>query len=69
MAWQKDIEEKGMRRSEIARRERYTRARVTQIMKLIELPEDVKGQVLAGDKSVAGWTVRQGIEVASSAVG
>ena len=65
MAWQRDIEEKGMRRSEIARRERYTRARVTQIMKLVELPEDVKGMILVGDEAVAGWTVRKGIEVAA----
>ena len=41
------------------------RARVTQIMKLLELPGDVKGKILVGDEAVAGWTVRQGIEVAA----
>lgn len=61
MAWQRDIEERGLRRSDIARREGYTRARVTQIMKLLDLPEDVKAKVLSRSDEVAGWTVRRGI--------
>ena len=61
MAWQKDIEQLGMRRSEIARREGYTRARVTQIMKLLELPEDMQAAVLARDQSVSGVTAKAAI--------
>ena len=59
MAWQRDIEEQGMRRSEIARREGYTRARVTQIMGLVKLPDEVKSLLLAGDDQVAAMTIRE----------
>jgi hypothetical protein len=40
--WQKVIEAEGIDRAEIARRNGYTRARVTQLMSLLRLPDDLK---------------------------
>jgi len=42
------MEATGIRKADIARRERITRARVTQIMSLLKLPNDVKVRVLGG---------------------
>ena len=64
MAWQTDIEERGLRRADIARREGFTRARVTQVMKLLDLPDDVRKRLLDGDEEVAGMTVRDAIGIA-----
>ena len=61
MRWQKEMEEQGLRRADIARRERLTRARVTQIMHLLDLPEDVKVELLALDKGRPDWTVREAL--------
>ena len=65
IAWQKDIEESSMRRADIARREGLTRARVTQIMGLLDLPEDVRQKVLDRDPEVGSWTIRKGMEMAA----
>ena len=43
-AWQRQINQ-GVKRSEIARREGLTRARVTQLMKLSRLPKEVRRQI------------------------
>lgn len=48
MLWAAEMESSGIRRADIARREGITRARVTQVMSLLKLPEDVKVSVLAG---------------------
>ena len=58
MAWQREIEEHGLKRADIARREGITRARVTQIMSLLQLPPEVKDRLLAGTTDTAGMTVR-----------
>lgn len=63
MAWQRDIDEKGLRRADIARRERLTRARVTQIMSLLNLPEDVKAGLLGGGEP---RTIRGALQLAAS---
>lgn len=63
LAWQGDIENGGLRRSDIARREGLTRARVTQIMSLLKLPEDVKGRLLNGDSRLSTMTIRQGMSL------
>ncbi|MEK6608279.1 MAG: hypothetical protein AABZ30_11505 [Myxococcota bacterium] len=60
MRWQAEIEG-GLRRADIARRERLTRARVTQVMSLLDLPADVKTMLLAGDAEVEGWSVRRAL--------
>ena len=65
LRWQSIIDEEGVNRAEIALREGLTRARVTQLMKLVHLPDEVRAGVKAGDESFAGWSIRQAIELAA----
>jgi hypothetical protein len=60
MAWAVEMESSGIRRADIARREGITRARVTQVMSLLKLPEDVRVSVLAGGEP---RTIRGALEV------
>jgi hypothetical protein len=60
--WQKVIEAEGIDRAEIARRNGYTRARVTQLMSLLRLPDDLKTKLLGEDRDLAGWSVRRAIQ-------
>jgi len=46
MAWQQEIETGTINRAGIARRERVTRARVTQIMSLLDLPEGERERLM-----------------------
>ena len=62
MEWQKVIEAEGIDRAEIARRNGYTRARVTQLMSLLRLPDDLKTKLLAEDADLAGWSIRRAIQ-------
>ncbi len=62
MAWRAEIERGGVRQADIARRERLTRARVTQVMSLLDLPEEIKTTLLDGDGE--GWSVRQALHAA-----
>jgi hypothetical protein len=59
--WQKLIEQQSISRAEISRREGFSRARVTQLMRLLKLPEKVQQGLLAGAPEYAGWTVRRGL--------
>ena len=59
--WQKLIEQESITRAEISRREGLSRARVTQLMRLLKLPEKVQKGLLAGAPEYAGWTVRRGL--------
>ena len=59
--WQKLIEQESISRAEISRREGLSRARVTQLMSLLKLPEKVQQGLLAGAPEYAGWTVRRAI--------
>ena len=61
MAWQAEIETGEINRAGIARREGYTRARVTQVMGLLDLPEQLRGRLLTGDEAVAGMSVREAL--------
>ena len=61
LGWQKLIERESISRAEIARREGLSRARVTQLMRLLKLLEKVQQGLLAGVPEYAGWTVRQGL--------
>ncbi len=63
MGWQQQMREEGIRRADIARRERLTRARVTQIMSLLTLPEDVKVTLLAIDKGQPSWSIREALRL------
>ena len=61
MKWQAEIEGNGIRQADIARRERLTRARVTQMMSLLSLPDDLKVMLLAGDAEVEDWSIRRAL--------
>lgn len=60
MAWQAEIDG-GLRRADIARRERLTRARVTQMMSLLGLPDDLKAMLLGGHPEVEDWSIRRAL--------
>ena len=59
--WQKLIEQESITQAEISRREGLSRARVTQLMSLLKLPEKVQQGLLAGASEYVGWTVRRGL--------
>ena len=61
LGWRKQIEQESISRAEISRREGLSRARVTQLMSLLKLPEEVQQGLLAGAPEYAGWTVRRGL--------
>ena len=68
LGWQAEIAEKQLSRAGIARREGLTRARVTQLMGLLSVPEPVQAALLSGeDDQYASWSVRQALRVAASA--
>lgn len=69
MAWQAEIESGEMTRARIARRERVTRARVTQIMALLDLPEDVRDRLLAEGDEVRGMSIREALRTTKAAAG
>jgi hypothetical protein len=59
--WQKLIDQESISRAEISRREGLSRARVTQLMDLLKLPEKIQQGLLAGAPEYVGWTVRRGL--------
>lgn len=65
MAWQQEIEAGAMTRARIARRERVTRARITQVMALLDLPEDVRDRLLAEAEDVKGMSIREALRTAA----
>jgi hypothetical protein len=70
LGWQKLIEQESISRAEISRREGLSRARVTQLMSLLKLPEKVQQGMLAGAPEYSGWTMRRGLgEVSKQASG
>ena len=69
MAWQAEIEAGDMTRARIAGRERVTRARVTQVMSLLDLPQDVRDRLLAEDDDVRGMSIREALRTAKTATG
>jgi len=69
MAWQSEIESGTTNRAGIAKRERITRARVTQIMSLLDLPEDEKDRLLAEGDEVKGMSIREALRSAKAANG
>ncbi|MFH1468344.1 MAG: recombinase family protein [Pseudomonadota bacterium] len=64
LTWQAEIDAGDMTRAGIARREGLSRARVTQLMKLLDLPEQVKMKLLEGDPEVQGMTMRNAVRMA-----
>lgn len=69
MAWQAEVETGSINRAGIARRERVTRARVTQILSLCDLPDDVKARLLAEDEQLRGMSIREALKEAKAATG
>jgi len=68
MGWQAEIEAGQVIRADIARRERLTRARVKQIMSLLDLPDSMKAALLGGNGEPRGWSIRRALrEVAGVA--
>ena len=61
MRWEAEIQSGTVTRADIARRERLTRARVTQIMSLLKLDEDTKAMLQDG---VGDWSIRQALREA-----
>ena len=61
MAWQTEMRESGLTRADIARRENLTRARVTQVMSLLNLADNVKTKLLAEDPEVTDWSIRRAL--------
>ena len=51
----------GATRADIARREGITRARVTQLMKLLDLPAAVRGRLAADGPNTVGWSIRRAL--------
>lgn len=62
MSWQAEIEATGIRRADIARREGLTRARVTQVMSLLKLPDDMKAMLLDDRSEGEDWSVRRALQ-------
>ena len=64
LEWDAIMRRRGWTRSRLAAEVGYTKARVTQILHLLNLPDDLKQKLLAGRPEVEGMTVRNAIEVA-----
>ena len=58
LAWQVEIEAGEISRAGIARRESLSRARVTQLMKLLDLPHEVKDRLLGEAEDTGGRTIK-----------
>ena len=57
-AWEVEIEAGVVNRAGVARREGVSRARVTQVMSLLDLPEDVQQRLLTGEVI---WSIRKAL--------
>ncbi len=55
---------RGWSRSRLAVEVGYTRARITQIMHLLKLTDEMQEKLLVGRPEVAGMTIRNAIEAA-----
>ena len=54
------VKQESISRAEISRREALSRARVTQVMRLLMLPEKVQQGLLDSAPEYVDWTVRGG---------
>ncbi len=61
MSWQEEIDSGDETRASISRREELTRARVTQLMKLLELPNEVRQAMLSSPENYRDWTIRRAL--------
>ena len=63
LRWQEEIDSGSCTRASIARRENLTRARVTQLMKLLELPDAIKDAMLKDPEGYRDWTIRDALKM------
>ena len=56
--WRRELDAGGVNRADIARRELVSRARVTQILAMLELGPDVQKDLLDGTSQ---WSVRKAL--------
>ena len=63
--WNNRIEAEGICRAAIAREENITRARVTQLMKLLTLPADTQAKLLDDDLDYRRWSIRRAIRASA----
>ena len=56
--------QRGLRRADIARSEGITRARVTQVMGLLNLPVDLQNDLVDNKPYTRSWSVRHALEMA-----
>ncbi len=61
--WQEEIDSGSHTLASIARRENLTRARVTQLMKLLELPDAIKDAMLKDPEGYRDWTIRDALRM------
>ena len=61
--WQEEVDSGRHTRAGIARRENGTRARVTQQMKLLELPDAIKDAMLKDPEGYRDWTIRDALRM------
>jgi hypothetical protein len=64
--WENRIEVEGVCRADIARQEGVSRARVTQLMHLLTLPEDTRRRAESGMLDVEGQTLKGLIQIAAA---
>lgn len=62
--WQHEIESGGESRAGIAKREGLSRARVTQLMRLLGLPSELKHRIISEPKLFQNMSIRQALHLA-----
>jgi ParB-like chromosome segregation protein Spo0J len=67
--WQTLMDDEGINRAEIARRHGLSRARVTQVMSLMNLDIGLRTDLVSRNPSCAGMTVRRALVLAATTPG
>ncbi|MCP5069240.1 MAG: hypothetical protein GY946_21970 [bacterium] len=62
--WETELREGSVRRADLARRHGWSRARITQLMTLLDLPDDVRRGLLEGASEFRGWSIRRALTAA-----
>jgi len=64
--WGRRVESEGICRADIAREENISRARVTQLMKLLDLPAGTQAKLLENAADYRQWSIRKAIRASCS---
>ena len=62
LEWKSVMESEGISQSEIARRAGLTRARVTQILSLLKLPQEIQERLLNNSPEVRDLSIRRAMK-------